>query len=169
MIRHRFSAVVAVTVLTTIASVAIAQSSTTTGLRVHTEQHDIALGATDLAGLPRHRLRVAAEDSPDSATVAGMALWDILQKAGVPSAEASGRQRAATYVRLVGADGQTAIFALAEVDPGFSRKSVIVADQRNGRPLDPAEGPWRVFVPDDLRHARWIRGLVKIDVGTLPR
>jgi hypothetical protein len=34
--------------------------------------------------------------------------------------------------------------------------------------LDATEGPWRVFVPDELRHARWIRGLTRIDVGTLP-
>jgi hypothetical protein len=42
-----------------------------------------------------------------------------------------------------------------------------LADRRNGQSLDAVEGPWRAIVPDDLRHARWIRGLVTIDVGTL--
>lgn len=137
-------------------------------LHIRDGSRDIALSAADLRALPRRQLRVAAENSSDSVTVSGFTLWDLLQKAGLPSPEASGRQRAATYVRLVAADGQTAFFALVELDPGFSRKVVLVGDQRNGRPLDATEGPWRVFVPDELRHARWIRGLTRIDVGTLP-
>jgi hypothetical protein len=99
--------------------------------------------------------------------VSGFALWDVLQKAGIPSAEASGRQRAMMYVRLTGADGQSALFALVEVDPGFSHRAIVVADRRNGQPLDVVDGPWRVFAPDDIRHARWIRGLVSIDVQSL--
>jgi hypothetical protein len=145
-----------------------AQTIPAGALRVRDGAREITLSAADLRALPRHQLRVAAENSADSATVSGVTLWDVLQNAGIPSSEASGRQRAATYVRLVAADGQTAFFALVELDPGFSRKTVLVADQRNGRPLDATEGPWRVFAPDELRHARWVRGLVRIDVGTLP-
>jgi hypothetical protein len=145
-----------------------AQATAPATLHIHEGGRDVVLSAADLRTLPRRRLRVAAENSTDSGTVEGFTLWDLLQKAKVPSSEASGRQRAATYVRLVAADGQTAFFALAELDPGFSRKLVLVGDQRNGRPLDSSEGTWRVFVPDELRHARWIRSLVRIDVGTLP-
>lgn len=145
-----------------------AQGTASPVLHVHAGSRDTSLSAADLRSLARHQLKVAAENSGDSATVSGFALWDVLQKAGVPSPEASGRQRAASYVRLVGADGQTAFFALVELDPGFSRKTVLLGDQRDGRPLDAVEGPWRVFAPDDLRHARWIRGLGRIDVGTLP-
>jgi hypothetical protein len=36
-------------------------------------------------------------------------------------------------------------------------------------PLDPVEGPWRVIVPDDIRHARWIRNLKSIAVETVQR
>lgn len=137
-------------------------------LRVRDGTRETTLTAAEFRALPHHQLRVAAENSSDSTTVSGVAMWDLLQRAGVPSPQASGRQRAATYVRLVGADGQTALFALVELDPGFSRKIVLVADQRDGRPLDTTEGPWRVIAPDDIRHARWVRGLARIDVGTLP-
>jgi hypothetical protein len=134
---------------------------------VRSEGRQSTLTVTDLAALPRREIRVVAEGSSDSATVSGVTLWDVLQKAGLPPAEASGRQRAVMYVRLTGVDGQSAIFALVEIDPGFSRRSVLLADRRNGQSLDAVEGPWRAIVPDDLRHARWIRGLVTIDVGTL--
>ena len=146
----------------------VAQAGGTPVLRLRDGGREIALSVADLKTLPRHQVRIAAENSSDSATVTGVKLWDVLQKAGIPSPEASGRQRAATYVRVVASDGQTAIFALVELDPGFSRKTVLLADQRDGKPLDSAEGPWRIFVPDDQRHARWVRGLARIDIGTLP-
>lgn len=165
--RRAFTAIV---VLSAAASSVQAQAAAATtpkgSLRIRANGHETLLSASDLAALPHHDLRAAGENSTDSATVSGVALWDILQKAGVPPAEASGRQRAAMFVRLRADDGQTAVFALVELDPGFSRKTVLVADRRDGQALDGVEGPWRVFAPDDLRRARWIRGLVAIDVDT---
>ena len=35
-------------------------------------------------------------------------------------------------------------------------------DRRDGRPLNAVEGHWRLVIPDEGRHARWIRGLVLI-------
>ena len=71
------------------------------------------------------------------------------------------------YVKLTGADGQSAVLALVEIDPSFSKRVVLLADRRNGKALDAAEGPWRAFIPDDLRHARWVRGLVAVEVLTI--
>ncbi len=136
-------------------------------LTIRSAGHDSVLSAAQVATIARHDLRVAGENSTDSATVSGVTLWDLMQKAGVPAAAASGRQRGSMYVRLKGADGQSAMFGLVEIDPSFSKRTVIVADRRNGQPLDAAEGPWRAFVPDDIRHARWIRGLVLVEVDTL--
>jgi hypothetical protein len=136
-------------------------------LTVRSGGRDSVLSPAQLATIPRHDLRVAGENSTDSATVSGVTLWDVMQKAGVPSAAASGRQRGSMYVRLKGADGQSAVFGLVEIDPSFSKRMVLVADRRNGQPLDDVEGPWRAFVPDDIRHARWIRGLVLVEVDTL--
>ena len=158
----------AVVVATLAASGLPAQTGAASALHIREGSRDVGLSVADLKALVRHQVRVAAEGSNDSATVSGFTLWDVLQRAGIPSAEASGRQRAATYVRVVSSDGQTAFFALAELDPGFSRKTVLVGDQRNGQPLDAVEGPCRVFVPDEQRHARWVRGVVRIDVGTVP-
>ena len=90
----------------------------------------------------------------------GGLLWDLLRLAGVPAETASGRQRAVMFVKLTGADGPSAVVALVDIDPSFFKRVILVADRRNGKPLNAEEGPWRVFIPDDVRHARWIRGLV---------
>ena len=127
----------------------------------------MTLSAAELRSLPRITMRIA--DTRDSSTVSGVSLWSVLQKAGAMPAEASGRQRAATYVTLTGTDGVSAVLALVEVDPSFSKRVVLLADQRNGRPLDAVEGPWRSILPDDIRHARWIRNLKSITVESVQR
>lgn len=127
--------------------------------------HTVVLSRSDLSSLPRQTTRIV--DGADTSSVSGVSLWDVLQKAGTPSAEASGRQRAVMYIRLTGVDGASAVVALVDVDPGFSHRSVLLADRRGDRPLDDAEGPWRAIFPDDARRARWIRGLVSIAVETV--
>ena len=132
-------------------------------LRIVYGSREFSVSQAGIAALPHRNLRVA-EDTGDSITVSGVLLWDVLQHVGIPSEQASGRQRAATYLRLQGADGQVAVIALVEIDPGFSKRLALVADRRNGHLLDETEGPLRVIIPDDARHARWIRGLASITV-----
>jgi hypothetical protein len=63
-----------------------------------------------------------------------------------------------TEVLLVeAADGYRVAFALAEVDPAFSERDIILADKRDGKPLDAKEGPLRIVAPGDKRPARWVR------------
>lgn len=61
---------------------------------IRVDGRESVLSAEVLRALPRHEARVVAEGSADSVVVSGVALWDVLQKAGVPPTEASGRQRA---------------------------------------------------------------------------
>jgi hypothetical protein len=139
-----------------------AQSGTVT---VRVGERTVALSRTDLAKLPRRTTQIG--EGTDTATMSGVGVWDVLELAKAVPPAASGRQRAVMYLRLTGADGQDAVIALVEVDPSFSGRVAILADQRSGRPLDAVEGPWRVILPNDLRHARWLRGLVAIAVETV--
>lgn len=144
-----------------------AQTRASGSIAIRVEGRDVILSPAELGKVARHEARVVIEGASESTTVSGVLLWDLLQLAGVPSLQASGRQRAVMYVKLTGADGQSAVVALVEIDPSFSKRTVLVADRRDGKPLDAAEGPWRVIIPDDTRHARWIRGLVAIEVVTV--
>jgi len=55
-------------------------------------------------------------------------------------------------------------FPLAELDPDFSDRQIILADKRDGKPLDDKQGPWRIVAPGDKRPARWIRQVPAIKV-----
>jgi hypothetical protein len=49
------------------------------------------------------------------------------------------------------------VFALPELDPGFTDRVILLADKGDGHPLDGKEGPFRIIVPGEKRMARWVR------------
>jgi hypothetical protein len=55
------------------------------------------------------------------------------------------------------ADGYKVVFALAEIDPAFAVRDIILADKRDGKPLDAKQGPFRIVAPGDKRGACWVR------------
>ena len=62
------------------------------------------------------------------------------------------------------ADGYTVLVSMTEFAPNFSERVILLADRRDGKPLDSREGPLRFVVPGDKRHARWIRGVTTLEV-----
>jgi hypothetical protein len=127
----------------------------------------MTLSPAEIAKLKRYEIRVVGEGGTASTTFSGVRLWDVLMRADVPSDHALDSQLALMYLKLTGADGQGAVVALVEVDPRFSKRIALVADRQDGRPVDAGEGSRRVIIPDDILHARWIPGLVTIDVITV--
>lgn len=51
---------------------------------------------------------------------------------------------------------------LAEFDPAFGASGAILADSRDGKPLDAHEGPFRIVVPEEKRQGRWVRQVTGI-------
>ena len=95
----------------------------------------------------------------EQATYRGPLLWDVLAQSGVLGDERSHVRRT---VIIIGRDGYTAVLALAELDPEFEGKPVILADQQDGQPLH--GGPLRLVVPGDKRGGRSVRDVVRIDL-----
>jgi hypothetical protein len=59
------------------------------------------------------------------------------------------------------------VYAIAELDAGFTDQIILLADRRDGKPLLPDTGPWQIIVPNDKRAARWIRQVNRIEVREL--
>jgi hypothetical protein len=64
----------------------------------------------------------------------------------------------------MGKDGYRVVFALPELDPGFSDNEVLLVDRENGGPLSTTEGPLRIVAPHEKRPVRWIRNVQRIQV-----
>ena len=91
-------------------------------------------------------------------------MCQIIKTAGVPMGEQLRGPALSLYIVIIASDGYQAVYALPELDPLANEGTVILADQKNGRPLDATTGPLRVILPKEKRHARWVRQVVKIDV-----
>jgi hypothetical protein len=70
----------------------------------------------------------------------------------------------ATYVLVRAADGYKVVFPLAELDPAFTDRVVLLAELRDQKPLTDPEGPLRLVIPDEKRRARWVRQVTSVTV-----
>jgi DMSO/TMAO reductase YedYZ molybdopterin-dependent catalytic subunit len=94
----------------------------------------------------------------------GVPVAEILEKAGAPLGKDMRGQYIAMGLVARAPDGYQVLFSLAEFDPAFSDRVIMLANRRDGKPLDKREGPLRIIVPGDKRHARWIRGVDTLEV-----
>lgn len=118
---------------------------------------EVKLSKEALAKLPRKTVKVT-EGNGKEAEYEGIALDEVLKLARVPMGnELRGRAFAQMVVIADASDDGRAVYSLAEVEPSFSDKLIILADKRDGQALNADEGPYRMIVPGDKRHARWLR------------
>lgn len=94
----------------------------------------------------------------------GVPLVEILRAADVTLGKELRGENLTKSLLLGAADGYEVVYALAEVDPEFTDKVVLLAFAVDGKPLPNGEGPFRIVAPGDKRPARWIRELSSIKV-----
>jgi hypothetical protein len=56
-------------------------------------------------------------------------------------------------------------FALAELDKSYTDRMIILANQVDGKPLLPADGPFRIIVQDEKKPARCIKQVVSFKIA----
>jgi len=122
---------------------------------VDIEGRSTALTTTQISNLPRVIVQVLDHDAP--AQFEGVSLASLLSLAGVQLGDKLRGPRMTEVLLVEATDGYKAVFALAEVDPAFAVREIILADKRDGKQLDDKEGPLRIVVPGDKRAARWVR------------
>lgn len=134
---------------------------------VHVEVENgktLDLTAKDLAKFTRRDVKAKGHDEKDS-VYSGYNLSDILLSAGtkIGKDELHGKEMG-SYLVIEAADGYRATFSIAEIAPEFTDKVVLLADMRDGKPLDPKNGPWQLVVPDDKKHGRWVRQVTALKI-----
>ena len=142
----------------------LAQSDTLS-IRVTHDGCDTTVALKDMRELVAHSAMIRSHDGAE-ATYEGAWLKEVL-KLNCPSVAAmEKRTMVKSYVRVGSADGYTALVALTECDSSFRERPVILAWKKNGQLLDGHDGPLQLIVPDDLRHARDVRQVRRLEVVT---
>jgi len=148
---------IAVALLLTTASVA--QTLTIAG----EVRKPLTLQPADLKALPHLELTAADRDGKEH-RYAGIPLITLLTQAGASTGAALKGKNLTKYVVVKAADGYEVVFALAELDPDFSTRTILLADSIDGAPLTDGVGTYRVVVPGEKKPARWIRQVTAIEV-----
>ena len=130
-------------------------------IRLVVDGKTTAFDQAALAKLPQAQVTAAVHDEKP-AVWSGVALDELLRRAGALDKPLRGKALT-RFVRVSASEGYQAVFALAELDPSIGHKTALLAGARDGQPLA-ADGPFRLVTPDDKRAARWVRGVVAIEV-----
>ena len=132
-------------------------------------QDGAVLGTFSLAALEAAgAVAVAVEDdSGKSSDYIGVPIAHLLESVGVALGKSVSGKRLAEFVIVRAVDGYRVLFSLAETDPIFRERTLLLCYRKNGGPLPSKEGPLRLVVADEKRHARWVRQVTAIELGTV--
>ena len=143
----------------------VAGSSAQTLQIITTDGQTTNLTASQIAGLAHVAVSVKDHDVP--AQFEGVPLGTLLSNAGVQLGDKLRGPRLTEVLTVEASDSYKVVFALAEVDPAFATREIILADKRDGKPLDAKEGPFRIVAPGDKRPARWVRQVIVLRVAAV--
>jgi len=133
-------------------------------LRVEGEvSQPLTLHAADLAKMKRTQLRAKDHDEKEH-TFSGFVIADILQQAGATMGGQLRGKNMNKYLLVKAKDGYQVVFSLAELDSTFTDRTILLADEEDGRPIPADKGPFRIVVPGEKKHARWTWGVTTFQV-----
>ncbi|HUC69639.1 MAG TPA: molybdopterin-dependent oxidoreductase [Stellaceae bacterium] len=115
-----------------------------------------------VAQLPAIEQKVSFQTShgPEQAAYMGALLWSVFERAKMLGGDRRAQLR--QTILVTGRDGYAAALALAEIDPDFEGKQVLLAYRRDGQPI---EGhALRLVVPGDRYGGRSVRDVVRIEL-----
>jgi hypothetical protein len=133
---------------------------------VNGEGKSFVFTAADLAKLPRAQTKAKDHDGKEIA-FEGVSVADVLKLAGVKLGGDTMRgKRLAEYLLVEAKDNYRAVFSLTEFDPEFTDTIILLADKADGKALDEKTGPWQIIVPNQNKHGRWVRQVIRFTVKT---
>ncbi|HEV2188784.1 MAG TPA: molybdopterin-dependent oxidoreductase [Stellaceae bacterium] len=99
------------------------------------------------------------EHGPVTASYTGVLLWSLIDQAG--GIDDGTRNAVVRHtIRITATDGYVIILSTGEMSPDYGNARVLVAYERDGKPLD----NFRVVIPGDKRGARDVHDVTTIAV-----
>ena len=115
----------------------------------------------DLRKMPAQHADVSyqTDRGPVTASFTGVLLWSLIDAAGgIDDAAKGAAIRHA--IRITAKDGWVVVTSTGEIAPDFGGKQVLVAYERDGKPLD----DFRIVMPGDKHGGRNARDVTTIDI-----
>jgi DMSO/TMAO reductase YedYZ molybdopterin-dependent catalytic subunit len=123
--------------------------------------------AAELARMPQSKYQF--NDGDKEVVYEGVAIAEVLQKAGAINGELLKGKALSSYLIATGLDGYQVLFSLPELDPFFTDHTPLIALRMDGKPLASKDGPLKLLIPNDKAFPRWVRQLVKLELVQLKK
>ena len=136
-------------------------------VRITTTEKVQAFTAEEFAALPHVEVRTLEPHEKVERTYRGVSMRQLLALAGAPLGDKLRGPALSLGVLIRCKDQYTVLFALAEFDENFSARTILLADQEDGKPPPATAAPLRLVAPGDQRGARWARMVTAIEVVSL--
>jgi hypothetical protein len=133
-------------------------------LTITTPEKTLAFTAAEFAALPHAELTTADPHSKAERHFSGVAVRELLTRAGAPLAEKLRGPALRLAVIARAKDGYAVVFALAEFDESFSSRTILLVDAEDGRPLNEKAAPLELVPPGDKKGARWARMITSLEL-----
>ena len=133
-------------------------------LTVSSTTTNLVLNADNFAALHHTRIRLVDPHDKKMHRFTGVAVSEILARAGAPSGEKLRGNALRQIVIFRARDNYAVSFSLADFDAAYSDRTILLADQEDGAPLSDTAGPLRLIVSGDKKAARWVRMVTSVEV-----
>ncbi len=134
-----------------------------TSLTLTVDGKATTFSVADLNAMPLKTVKVHNEHIKADESYTGVALGDVLAKAGFVASKTTQREMLRSYVQAEGTDKYWVIYSLTEIEPSEHEGDVIVATGMNGGGLG-ADGQLKLVSSEDKKPQRWVRNLTAIMV-----
>ncbi len=124
----------------------------------------LALDYKVLETMPRKKVSAKNYKSTTMVTFEGVELHEVLRRGGVKFGADLKHSELSKYLVVEALDGYKVVFALPELDPLVTENIVLLADKRDGKPLDDYAGALCIIVPHEKRNGRWVRQVKSLTI-----
>jgi hypothetical protein len=116
----------------------------------------------DLQAMPQKTVKVHNAHNNSDESYTGVALGDLLAKAGFATSKETQRTMLRSYLQAAGTDKYFVLYSVTEIEPSEHIGDVIVATSMNDGKSLGADGNFKLVSTEDKKPQRWVRNLAAI-------
>jgi hypothetical protein len=136
-----------------------------TSLTLNVDGKATMFSVADLKAMPQKTVKVHNAHTKMDESYSGVALGDLLAKAGFVADKTTQKKMLHSFLRVEGTDKYWVVYSLTEVEGSEHDGDVIVATSVDGKGLG-ADGELKLVSTEDKKPQRWVRNLAAISLKT---
>jgi hypothetical protein len=136
-------------------------AAVSTSVAVTVDVKTAMFSVADVKGMPQKTVKVHNEHTKMDESYSGVALGDLLAKAGFVVDKTTQQKMLRSYIKVEGTDKYWVLYSVTEVEGSERDGDVIVATSMDGKGLG-ADGDLKLVSSGDKKPQRWVRNLMAI-------